>query len=89
MIKNIFLIVSLLALGYPAIAAESRIAQPTARSSAGLNQQNNERTDGEKTKSPGFECDARRNPEVECREFAEQSKRQKSGQSANQIYSRP
>jgi hypothetical protein len=81
MIMNIILIVSIIAAGHSAIvlAAESRTTHPqNTPSRMSPYQQNNERAVREKEGNSKFECDARRNPDVECKEFLEQRKKQKN-----------
>ncbi len=41
------------------------------------------------SEKPRIDCDARRNPETECRDFAEQNRKRNNGQSVSLESSRP
>ncbi len=92
MTRNMLAVTLLFVLGHPLIvhAAEPEAGQgakATYRSVAP--QSYSERTARENPHNSRTDCDARRNPEVECRDFAEQNRKQKTGQTANPAYSRP
>ena len=90
MIKNIFLIVSLLALGCPAIAAESGAGQgEKAASQAIAPQSNKERTAKPTEDSSHYDCGARRNSAGKCLESPDQNNKQDSRQFARPEYFKP
>jgi hypothetical protein len=88
--KMTIALATLFAISHPAISLAAESAQSAkARSQTPATQPINQRGYPATSEKPRIDCDARRNPETECKEFAEQNRKRNNGQSVTLESSRP